>query len=185
VEARRPGRIVLAALFGSLFLIGASGMLASVERAGRAPAIPTARGAVAADPDLPARDLAALIRLVDRTPPGSAFFFYPYSPLLPYLTARRHIAAVDVMIPGYTSATQFRDTCVRVVTMADWVVIDRKWSPAFFKQVFPAIRDPDPPEMHAFGAALRSSFDEVVPASGRFELRGRSGEASRALCDGI
>jgi hypothetical protein len=185
LEARRPGRIALAALFGSLCLIGASGTLVSAERAGRAPAIPTARGAVAPDPDLPARDFAALIRQVERTPPGSAFFFYPYSPLLPYLAARRHIAAVDVMIPGYTSAAQFRDTCVRVVTVADWVVIDRKWSPAFFKQVFPAIRDPDPPEMHAFDAALRSAFDEVVPASGRFELRRRSGKASQTLCDGI
>ena len=185
VEVRRPGRIALAVLFGSLSLIGASGMLASAERAGRAAAVSTARGAVAADPDLPARDLAALMGLVERTSPGSAFFFYPYSPLLPYLTARRHIAAVDVMIPGYTSAAQFRETCVRVVTMADWVVIDRKWSPAFFKQVFPAIRDPDPPEMHAFDAALRSGFDEVVPASGRFELRRRSGKASRGLCDGI
>lgn len=106
--------------------------------------------------------------------------------MLPYLTGRRHAAAIDVMTPGYTTPEEFRETCVRVVGEAQWVVIDRAWSdPSLIRTVFPAIRNPDPPEKRGFEAALRPAFDEVVHASATFEMRGRSASASVTLCDGI
>ena len=63
-------------------------------------------------------DFAVLMRQITLIPPGDAFFFYPYSPMLPYLTGRRHAAPLDVMPPGYTDAAQFRATCVQVVREA-------------------------------------------------------------------
>ena len=90
------------------------------------------------------------------------------------------------MVPGYTSAEQFRDTCVRVASEAHWVVIDLQWSdPNFLRKIFPAMRDPDPPEKREFEAALRVLFDTIVHVSTRFELRKRSGSASATLCDKI
>jgi hypothetical protein len=83
---------------------------------------------------------------IDRAPSGDGFFFYPYIPTLPSLTGRRHVAAVDVMTPGYTTAEQFHDTCVRVVSDAQWVVLDRSWSDLDkLRSIFPAMRDPKPP----------------------------------------
>ena len=123
---------------------------------------------------------------IDRIPRDDAFFFYPYVPMLPYLTARRHVAALDVMTPGYTTTEQFRETCVRVLSEARWVVIERSWTdPAKLRSVFPAMRDPDPPEQRGFQAALRLAFDRVVHTSTFFELRARDESASVALCDRI
>jgi hypothetical protein len=185
VELRGPGRIAVAALFGGLCLVGLAGVIATAVVVSRLPAVATARGPIVPDRDLPARDLAALMLRLDSIPTGSAFFFYPYSPLLPYLTGRHHAAAVDVMIPGYTSAEQFRETCVRVANEVEWVVIDRKWTPNVFRTVFPAMRDPDPPEKRDFEAALRVAFDKIVHASTRFELRERSGHPPAVACDKI
>jgi hypothetical protein len=137
-------------------------------------------------PNLVAHDFATLVLKINRVPAGNTFFFYPYSPLLPYLTGRRHAAAVDVMVPGYTTAEQFRKTCVRVATDAQWVVIDRQLSdPDVLRTIFPAMRDPDPPEKRDFEAALRVAFDEVAYASTRFELRKRSGGAPAVPCKRI
>jgi len=77
--------------------------------------IATARGVVEHPPSPWARDLAALVAEIERTGARDAFFFYPYTPMLPYLTARRHAAALDVLTPGYTSPEQFRSTCVGVL----------------------------------------------------------------------
>jgi len=90
---------------------------------------------------------------------------------------------VDVMVPGYTTPEQFHETCLRVATKAQWVVIDRLMSdPKFLHENFPALRDPDPPEKRNLEAALRAGFDEVVYASPRFELRTRSLRAPRVPC---
>ncbi len=176
LDIRGPGRIAVGALLSGLCLVGLAAAIATALLVSSSPAVATARGPIVPDRDLPAPDFAALMFQLDGIPTGSAFFFYPYSPLLPYLTGRRHAAAVDVMIPGYTSAEQFRDTCMRVATEAEWVVIDRKWSPSFFHRIFPAVRDPDPPEKRDFEAALRVAFDKIVHVSTRFELRQRSGQ---------
>ncbi len=185
VQVPRPVRITVWTLFIGLSLVGLAGAIAAAAVVSRSPAVPTARGLVVPDQDLPARDFAALMSEVDHVPKGDGFFFYPYSPLLPYFTGRRHVAAVDLMIPGYTSAEQFRQTCVRVATEAEWLVVDRKWTPAFFHRVFPAIRDPDPPEKRDFEKALLVAFDITVYASTRFEVRKRSGHLPAALCENI
>ena len=186
VDVRGPGRIAVGALFIGLCLAGLADAITTAVVVSHSPGVATARGPIVPGRDLLAGDFAALMFQIDRVPTGSAFFFYPYSPLLPYLTGRRHAAVVDVMVPGYTSAEQFRKTCVRVTTEAQWVVMDRQWSDAnFLRRAFPAMRDPDPPEKRDFEAALRVAFDKIVHASTRFELRQRSGQASTTLCDSI
>jgi hypothetical protein len=149
-------------------------------------AVPTARGLVVGVQGRWTDDFAALVARVDRVPRGDAFFFYPFSPMLPYLTGRRHVAALDVMTPGYTSAAHFRETCVRVVSEAQWVVIERMWTdPRVLRAVFPAMRDPDPPEKRGFEAALKLGFDNILHTSTLFELRQRAESASVGLCDTI
>ena len=186
VHIRGLGRIVVGALFVGLCLVGLVGAIATAFIVSRLPVVATARGPIVPSPNLMAHDFATLVLEIDRVPAGNALFFYPYSPLLPYLTGRRHAAAVDVMVPGYTTAEQFRKTCVRVTTDAQWVVIDRQLSdPDVLRTIYPAMRDPDPPEKRDFEAALRVAFDEVVWASTRFELRKRSGGAPAVPCERI
>src|SRR5207245_11742205 len=86
----------------------------------------TARGGVEHPPSPWVRDLSALVARIERTGASDGFFFYPYAPMLPYLTARRHVAVLDVLTPGYTTPEQFRSTCIGVVRDAQWVVIDRR-----------------------------------------------------------
>jgi hypothetical protein len=145
--------------------------------------VPTARGVFVA-PVSPWTDaVAALVAHVEAAPPSDAFFFYPYSPMLPYLTGRRHAGPLDVLLPGYTTAAQFEETCARVVREARWVVIDRVWSePRVLRAFFPSMADPDPPEKRRFEAALRDSFARVAYASRVFELRERSPGASEVAC---
>jgi hypothetical protein len=105
--------------------------------------------------------------------------------MLPYLTGRRHAAAYDILTPGYTTAEQFREACGSVMTGAQWVVIDRSWSdPRVYRFVFPALRDPDPPERRDFEAALELGFATALRTS-VFEVRRRTANASPALCDEI
>ena len=187
----RLGRRARAA--GGALLIGLwlAGVGIAIERrmevvAGPLHAVPTARGLVVRRANSWTDDFAALVAQIDGVSPGDAFFFYPYSPMLPYLTARRHVGALDVMTPGYTTAEQFHETCVRVVSQAQWVVIDRMWSDRrMLRSAFPAMRDPDPPEKRGFEAALRLAFNKAVHTSTIFELRQRAENASVALCDTI
>ena len=147
-------------------------------------AVPTARGLTVRQPSQWTDDFAALVAQVERIPPDDGVFFYPHLSMLPYLTARRHVAALDVRTPGYTTAAQFRETYVRVVSDARWVVMDRSWSdPRKFQYVFPAMRDPDPPEKRGFETALALAFEQVIHSSAFFEFRQRTGSASVVLCD--
>lgn len=179
-------RSTVAALVLGLCLVGVGYALyiRRVVVVGPLRAVPTARGLVVRRDNSWTERLAALVAEIDRVPRGEAFFFYPYSPMLPYLTGRRHVAALDVLTPGYTTPEQFRDACVRVVGEARWVVIERAWTdPAFLRAVWPGMRDPDPPEKRSFEGALALAFDRVAHASPYFELRQRGGAASVALCD--
>lgn len=148
--------------------------------------IATARGVVEHPRSPWATDLAALVAQIERTGANDTFFFYPYTPMLPYLTARRHTAALDVLTPGYTSPEQFRSTCLGVLRDTQWVVIDRRGLDAtVLRSAFPRLVDVDPPERRAFERAVASSF-ETVHASPFFELRHRRVSApSPAVCDAI
>jgi hypothetical protein len=148
--------------------------------------VSTARGVFMATPSAWIEAVAVLIANVERTPATEPFFFYPYSPLLAYFTAREHVAPHDVMIPGHTTAEQYHDVCLRVVRDARWVVMDRSWSdPRLLRGFYPNMRDPDPPEKRQLEAALRLAFDQVVHATPVFELRHRGGAVGEASCGSL
>jgi hypothetical protein len=145
--------------------------------------VATARGRLVGPPSPWIDAVGALVPHVERAPRSDAYFFYPYSPMLPYLTGRRHVAALDVMVPGYTTAAQYRAVCRQVVRDAQWVVLDRTWShPDVLRALFPSMRDPDPPEKRALEAALDRAFDKVVHAWRGMELRGRADDVPPAVC---
>jgi hypothetical protein len=88
-------------------------------------------------------------------------------------------------MPGYTSPSQYQDTCQSVMRHASWVIIDRRLTdPNVLKQVFPAIPDADPPEKKRFEQALDGGF-ELVAQEGTFELRRRRQGISDTVCAGI
>lgn len=148
--------------------------------------IETARGIVERHSDDWTREFEWLIVGIQRhSAAGDPFFFYPNMALVPYLTARRQVAQLDMMIPGFTTPAQFRDVCTRVVANAQYVVIDRPWThPANILSVHPATVDPNPPEKRAFEAALMEGF-ELIAHSPRFEVRRRTTRAIASLCGRI
>lgn len=145
--------------------------------------VPTSRGTFVGPASPWIEAVAALVPHIERAPRDAAYFFYPYSPMLPYLTGRRHIAPLDVIVPGYTTAAQYRDVCLRVLRDADWLVLDRTWiHPVVLRTFFPGMADPDPPEKRALEAALARTFNRVVHTWRGMELRGRGEAAGAAAC---
>jgi hypothetical protein len=114
-------------------------------------------------------------------PPSDRYFFYPFMPMLPFLTAREHASKYDVFIPGYTTASQYQETCVSALRQASWVVILR--DPNWLRVNFPALRD-EPVETKRFELALQTGF-EFVARDGPFELRRRVKTVDEAVCAGI
>jgi hypothetical protein len=149
------------------------------------PVVATARGVVRAAPGVRTRDLAWLVDGIQRhTAPTDAFLFYPYMPMLPFLTQRHHVAHLDVVVPGYTTPSQFGALCAEAVR-ADWVVIDRLWlDAANVRAMFPAMADPVPPERRAFEFVLAEGFERVAH-SPSFEVRRRTPRATPALCTSL
>jgi hypothetical protein len=182
---RAPARVTV-----SLLVIGlcAAGVAYATKRrvdvmTGPLEVIPTARGATLRRPDPWTTDFALLMWHLDRIPEGEPAFFYPYVPLLPYLTERRHVARLDVMVPGYNTPEQFREACARVVREARWLVLDRIWNdPDRLRRLFPAMKDYDPPEKRDLERALARGFDVIVHRSATFELRRRGDAPAAALC---
>jgi hypothetical protein len=125
-----------------------------------------------------------LLQQIAATPPGEAYFFYPYMPMMPFLTARNDVAPYDIYVPSYTLPSQYQNACVSVMKHASWIVVDRKWTDArFLATVFPAMRKTQPPETSQFEQALDSAF-ELVARDGSFELR-RSASADPSRCADI
>ena len=143
----------------------------------------TPRGRIAV-PGLPG--VGRLLQQIAATPPGDPYFFYPYLPMMPFLTARKDVSRYDIFTPEYTLPAQYHEACVSVMQHASWVVIDRHWTdPVFLKAVFPGMRNPRPPETRRFERALDRGF-KLVATDGTFELRRRlAGDADPALCDRI
>jgi hypothetical protein len=118
-------------------------------------------------------------------PPGDGYFFYPYMPLMSFLSGHEQVSKHDLFTPGYTLPSQYQDTCLAVMQNANWVVIDRQWTdPVFLKKSFPAMQNPRPPETNGFETALDRGFDLVFQAK-PYELRHRNAGAGIALCTGI
>jgi hypothetical protein len=144
--------------------------------------VPTPRGGVKffGQPGVP-----ELLARIAATPSGDAYFFYPFLPMLPFLAAREQVSKYDVLVPGYTSPSQYQDACASVMRHASWIVIDRRWTdPNFLKERFPAMRDAEPPEKKRFEQALDGGF-ELVAQEGPFELRRRRKGISDTVCAGI
>jgi hypothetical protein len=125
-----------------------------------------------------------LVRLA-ALPSGDAYFFYPYISMLPFLSAREHISAYDIFIPGYTLPSQYRDACLSVLRHASWAIINRKQTdPKYLKRVYPAMPDALPRETREFERVLDSTF-ELVAQEGTFELRRRQEGISDRVCASI
>lgn len=154
----------------------------SIERALAAETVPTPRGRVAfiRMPEAP-----PLLARIAATPPGDAYFFYPYMPMLSFLTAREQVSKYDIFMFGYTLPSQYQDACLSVMRRATWVVIDRDLAnPYVLKQTWPAMPNTLPPETSAFEQVLDKGF-ELVAQEGTTELRRRRDGVSDTLCTGI
>jgi hypothetical protein len=126
-----------------------------------------------------------LAQRIAATPADDAYFFYPYMPMLPFLTARRQVSKYDVFTPGYTLPSQYKEACVSAMGSASWVVIDRVWTdPKALTAVFPGMRDPEPRETRRFEQALEKGF-ELVARQGAFEMRRRVPAVGESVCAGI
>jgi hypothetical protein len=150
------------------------------QQALRAPMLHTARG--------PAAFLNAaggaepVIARITATDPDERYFFYPYLPMLAFLSGREQISRYDVFTPGYTLPFQYLEACITVMRSASWVFIDRKWMDSdFLKRVFPALRETNPDETRTFELALETAFTPVA-RYGSFELRRRTPQARGTLC---
>ena len=181
-----PGAARAVGVLGTAACLAAVGFVVVLRMqvaAGPLTAVSTPRGVAVRLPGPLTDELARLLVEIARVPRGEDFFFYPYVPMLAYLTERRHVGALDVFVPGYTTPERFRETCVRVVGGAQWLVVDKSWSdPRKLGAIFPAMKDPNPPEKRAFETALAQAFGTAVHASPVFELRRRSADATVALC---
>jgi Dolichyl-phosphate-mannose-protein mannosyltransferase len=128
---------------------------------------------------------AALLTRLTSLPPGDAYFFYPYTFMLPFLSGREHISKYELFVPGYTKPSQYHEACLSVMRLASWVVIDRQWTdPDYLKLIFPSIRDPRPREAREFEQNLDDKF-ELVMQEGSFELRHRRPDRPEPTCSNI
>jgi hypothetical protein len=180
-EAWRPAYraaavgVVAGLLTPAVFAFGGAAQYVS-----RTEIVPTSRGGLAffqldGAPEMLAR-IAAL-------PPGDGWFFYPFMPMMPFLSGRENVSKYDILTPGYSLPAQYQETCVSVMRRAAWVVIDRRWTDTgFLRQEFPALRDPRPPETRAFEQALDRGFD-LVAQHGTLELRHRRDGVSDIICN--
>ncbi len=172
----RPALLALAAL---VMLVPAWVLLRDAREALRTTPLETPRGSVV----LVRREAGgeAAIRRILALPAGDTVFVYPYSPVLPFLTARTHPARIDIFVPSYTSAAQWWEACLSVLARAQWVVRDVTWTDEFLLRAFPALRDPNPAERRRFERILADSF-EPVARDGAFELSRRTPSARPERC---
>ena len=169
VLPRRPSPlfIVMASL---ICLMPFCFLLSSAVRVANVRPIETAAGPVKIMRD---DGTAELLDRLKALPAGDRVFFYPYDPVLPFLSGRRHPVALDLFVPQYTTEAQYHDSCLQVMRNAEWVVIDSEISqPAFYRAIFPSIGNPSPREKTSFEAALKKGF-VMEHQYGGFQMRRR------------
>lgn len=179
-------RYAAAAVIIGLCLPSAYAFQKTARNALGAEFVRTPRGDVAlTGPYTSHRGLPELLAGIAATPPGDAYFFYPYDAMLPFLTAREHVSKYDLFAPGYTSPAQYHEACRSVMQSASWAVVDRLWTDYnTWKVGFPAVPDSEPRETARFERALDSAF-EPVPIAGTFELGRKRDGVSDSVCDSI
>jgi len=174
-------RYALAAVVFELGILPVFAFSGVVYAALRAELIATPRGSVI-DWNDGTRQLLARIAVA---PSSNRYFFYPYMPMWPFLTAREHVSKYDIFIPGYTTPSQYQEACISAMRSASWFVIARNWTdPNFLREVFPAIRNVEPPERKRFELAIESGF-EFMARDGKYELRRRVKSLDETVCAGI
>lgn len=148
------------------------------------PLVLTSRGEAALRlPDF--SGMADLLQVIAAKPSREGFFFYPYMPLMSFLAAREHVAKYDVILPWYTTPTQYHEACLSAVRRATWVVTDRRSADySYWKKIYPSMPDTKPLETIQFEENLNRAF-ELVTIKGFFELRRRREGISDAICDAI
>jgi hypothetical protein len=126
-----------------------------------------------------------LLARIAATPPRDSFFFYPYLPMVPFLTGREHAAKHDVFLPYYTLPSQYHDACLSAMRRAPWVVVDHTWiGPGKWQEGYPAMPDALPWETIEFERALDRGF-EFVAQDGTFEFRRRRKDVGDEICAGL
>jgi len=154
----------------ALCLPAALSYLHDARAAWMTPTSATAAGPISfiGDPDAP-----GIFAWIEKTPRADAFLFYPYMPLAPFIAQRRHVSRYDMFVPEYTPPNQYADACATANARATWLVLDRTgMDPATIRAVFPAVRNPNPPEKMAFERAIKGDF-ALVASLGRYEIRER------------
>jgi hypothetical protein len=128
---------------------------------------------------------AELMERIAATPSLDRYFFYPYIPMLAFLSGRDHVSKHDVFVPGFTSPSQYKEACLSAMQRASWLVIDRQWlDPTFLKRLFPKMQQTEPREKMMFELALQSGF-ELVARYGSFELHRRVKAVDETVCTPI
>jgi len=131
------------------------------------------------------KDVPELLPKIAAAPSQDRFFFYPYMPMLPFLTAREHVSKYDILVPAYTTPAQYKDACLSAVRHASWAVIDRRFADyGNWKQIYPAMPDVAPQEKIRFEKTLNRAF-ELAVTQGVFELRRRREGVRDDICDSI
>ena len=138
------------------------------------PHVLTARG----EAMFPFPNPAALVTRLAAEPASERVFFYPYMPMVPYLTGRRQVSRYDIFTPYYTTDLQYQEACTQMLQQASLVVVDWRYADmAYLRGTFPAMPDGGTPAKDALEAVLRSRFASVWHA-GTFELLRRTTEAA-------
>jgi hypothetical protein len=141
----------------------------------RSPELQTPRGSV----KVLRPDTKLLIQRVMDLPPNDTIFFYPFDPLLAFLTDRANPSRLDVFVPNYTTVAQFENECRSVTRSAKWIVVDHGMIESW-EGIFPAMRGHSaPPERLQFERALERAFS-FVARDGSFELRQTTAAAGTA-----
>jgi hypothetical protein len=126
-----------------------------------------------------------MVQFVQSQPISDKFLFYPYLPMVPYLTQRQEVAPLDLTTPDYTKTQQYFALCMAATGQATWVVVDTVWAdPRHWQMNWPAIKNPTPPETVAFEQAIATNF-AFVSQLGEFQIRKRLPTTNGADCNNI
>lgn len=160
----RPApRAAVAVLVLALVVPSSIKLVRHAARVRALPAVALPRGTVRLHRRNDADALAPVVRAVAATSAESSVFVYPYAPLLAFLIERPFPSRFDIFTPGYSRADEYDATAARVVTEADYVIVDKRWSdPSQILATWPALENPDPPEKRRLEDQLEAHFEAVV-----------------------
>ena len=112
-----------------------------------------------------------MVRQVIALPADEPVFFYPYMPVVPFVTRREQVSRFDVFLPHYMSETQYESAARDVTKHAKWVVYDRLMTnPRYIRQIYPKMPETLPPEFRAMEMLLSNKY-VTVWSNQRYEIR--------------